>query len=136
MLRGFGETCTSTQKRMYFLNDFKNGVISDRDVVIYWQSWWYFRRKFTKKPPLNTSPRSFVEFILEPLYKLFAQVRRNTTFVNKLKFDKCAFFFLKINVKHKLLPFYRYLISKTLNLTLVSQEKRNFFAHGRGCLGH
>eukprot|EP00794_Sanderia_malayensis_P011954 gene11954-13191_t len=31
-------------------------------------------RKFTKKAPLSTSPRSFVEFILEPMYKLFAQV--------------------------------------------------------------
>uniref|UniRef100_T1IZJ9 Uncharacterized protein n=1 Tax=Strigamia maritima TaxID=126957 RepID=T1IZJ9_STRMM len=31
-------------------------------------------RKFTKKPPHATSRRSFVEFILEPLYKLFAQV--------------------------------------------------------------
>jgi len=31
-------------------------------------------RKFTKKAPLNTSPKSFVEFVLEPLYKLFAQV--------------------------------------------------------------
>lgn len=33
-----------------------------------------FRRKFTKKPPHNSAQRSFVEFILEPLYKLFAQV--------------------------------------------------------------
>jgi len=31
-------------------------------------------RKFTKKAPLSTSPRSFVEFILEPMYKLFSQV--------------------------------------------------------------
>ncbi|KAL5007165.1 hypothetical protein ScPMuIL_015971 [Solemya velum] len=31
-------------------------------------------RKFTKKPPHSTSQRSFVEFILEPLYKIFAQV--------------------------------------------------------------
>lgn len=31
-------------------------------------------RKFTKKPPHNSSQRSFVEFILEPIYKLFAQV--------------------------------------------------------------
>ncbi|XP_072179851.1 116 kDa U5 small nuclear ribonucleoprotein component-like [Diadema setosum] len=31
-------------------------------------------RKFTKKPPVSTSQRSFVEFILEPMYKLFAQV--------------------------------------------------------------
>lgn len=31
-------------------------------------------RKFTKKPPHNSAQRSFVEFILEPIYKLFAQV--------------------------------------------------------------
>lgn len=31
-------------------------------------------RKFTKKPAHGTAQRSFVEFILEPLYKLFAQV--------------------------------------------------------------
>ncbi|EDS36188.1 elongation factor 2 [Culex quinquefasciatus] len=31
-------------------------------------------RKFTKKPPHSSAQRSFVEFILEPLYKLFAQV--------------------------------------------------------------
>lgn len=31
-------------------------------------------RKFTRKPPHNSAQRSFVEFILEPMYKLFAQV--------------------------------------------------------------
>ncbi|CAO1417223.1 unnamed protein product [Diamesa hyperborea] len=31
-------------------------------------------RKFTKKPAHSSAPRSFVEFILEPIYKLFAQV--------------------------------------------------------------
>ncbi|GAB6026747.1 U5 small nuclear ribonucleoprotein component [Chamberlinius hualienensis] len=31
-------------------------------------------RKFSKKPPHSSAQRSFVEFILEPLYKLFAQV--------------------------------------------------------------
>lgn len=31
-------------------------------------------RKFTKKPPHSSAQRSFVEFILEPMYKLFAQV--------------------------------------------------------------
>ncbi|XP_041366443.1 116 kDa U5 small nuclear ribonucleoprotein component-like [Gigantopelta aegis] len=31
-------------------------------------------RKFTKKPPHSSSQRSFVEFILEPLYKIFAQI--------------------------------------------------------------
>jgi U5 small nuclear ribonucleoprotein component len=34
----------------------------------------HFRRKFTKKAPHNSAQRSFVEFILEPLYKIFAQV--------------------------------------------------------------
>ena len=32
-------------------------------------------RKFTKKAPTSSSQRSFVEFILEPLYKILAQVR-------------------------------------------------------------
>ncbi|MCL4145693.1 UNVERIFIED_CONTAM: hypothetical protein GTU68_060108, partial [Idotea baltica] len=31
-------------------------------------------RKFTKKPPSSTAQRSFVEFILEPLYKVFAHI--------------------------------------------------------------
>ncbi|KAB7495937.1 U5 small nuclear ribonucleoprotein component [Armadillidium nasatum] len=31
-------------------------------------------RKFTKKPPSSTSQRSFVEFVLEPLYKIFAHI--------------------------------------------------------------
>lgn len=34
----------------------------------------HFSRKFTKKAPHNSAQRSFVEFILEPLYKIFAQV--------------------------------------------------------------
>ncbi|XP_057336183.1 116 kDa U5 small nuclear ribonucleoprotein component-like isoform X2 [Microplitis mediator] len=34
-------------------------------------------RKFTKKPPHNTAQRSFIEFILEPLYKIFTQVVGN-----------------------------------------------------------
>ncbi|PIO29837.1 hypothetical protein AB205_0009430, partial [Aquarana catesbeiana] len=32
------------------------------------------RRKFTKKAPTSSSQRSFVEFVLEPLYKILAQV--------------------------------------------------------------
>ncbi|ELU06359.1 hypothetical protein CAPTEDRAFT_158714 [Capitella teleta] len=31
-------------------------------------------RKFTKKPPHSDAQRSFIEFILEPLYKIFAQI--------------------------------------------------------------
>ena len=33
------------------------------------------RRRFTKKPPNNSANRSFVEFVLEPLYKIFSQVK-------------------------------------------------------------
>ena len=32
------------------------------------------KRTFTKKPPAMDAPRSFVEFLLEPLYKIFSQV--------------------------------------------------------------
>ena len=42
-----------------------------------------FRRKFSKKAPLSTSQRSFVEFILEPLYKIFAQVMCFVQFLNQ-----------------------------------------------------
>lgn len=31
-------------------------------------------RKFVKKPPHQGASRSFVEFVLEPLYKIFSQV--------------------------------------------------------------
>uniref|UniRef100_H2YSS5 116 kDa U5 small nuclear ribonucleoprotein component n=1 Tax=Ciona savignyi TaxID=51511 RepID=H2YSS5_CIOSA len=32
-------------------------------------------RRFSKKPPHTNAQRSFIEFILEPLYKIFSQVR-------------------------------------------------------------
>ena len=32
-------------------------------------------RRFTKKSPHGSAQRSFVEFVLEPLYKIFAQVK-------------------------------------------------------------
>ena len=35
---------------------------------------WHGRRTFTKKSPGGDTPRSFIQFILEPLYKMFAQV--------------------------------------------------------------
>lgn len=39
----------------------------------YYQSVFYYRRTFKSKPPNASSVRSFVEFILEPIYKIFAQ---------------------------------------------------------------
>lgn len=35
---------------------------------------FYCSRKFGKKPPTPGAQRSFVEFILEPVYKVFSQV--------------------------------------------------------------
>ncbi len=37
-------------------------------------------RRFTKKSPHGSAQRSFIEFVLEPLYKIFAQVRLSTWF--------------------------------------------------------
>lgn len=39
------------------------------------------RRKFTKKAPNSNSQRSFVEFVLEPLYKILSQVRNTLMFL-------------------------------------------------------
>jgi len=52
----------------------------DINVVEFARRLWgdmYFNaktRKFTRKPPHGSAQRSFVEFILEPLYKMLAQV--------------------------------------------------------------
>lgn len=34
------------------------------------------KRTFRKKPPVAGGERSFVQFVLEPLYKIYAQVSR------------------------------------------------------------
>ena len=36
-------------------------------------------RKFVRKPPSSGQPRSFVQFVLEPLYKVYSQVLGETT---------------------------------------------------------
>jgi U5 small nuclear ribonucleoprotein component len=41
-------------------------------------------RKFTKKPPHSSAQRSFIEFILEPLYKIFAQACTKDNFAVNL----------------------------------------------------
>ena len=62
----------------------------------------YFRpenRKFTKKPPHGSAQRSFIEFILEPMYKIFAQIvgtvstKIDNDYINRLKF--CFLFLIK-----------------------------------------
>lgn len=39
-------------------------------------------RRFTKKQPHASAQRSFVEFILEPLYKIFAQVKISLYYIS------------------------------------------------------
>ena len=49
-------------------------LIHHRDLCEFFDVFVCHRRRFTKKAPSSASQRSFVEFILEPLYKIFAQV--------------------------------------------------------------
>lgn len=47
-------------------------------------------RKFAKKPFHASSQRTFVEFIMEPMYKIFSQVRfwrKNILFINNCRFS-------------------------------------------------
>ena len=55
-----------TDGQMYFTDVYMNTYRFLHSFV--------FRRKFSKKSPGSGTNRSFVEFILEPLYKLLAQV--------------------------------------------------------------
>ncbi|ESO05879.1 hypothetical protein HELRODRAFT_105890 [Helobdella robusta] len=81
-----GNVCfaSSYYRFSFTLNSFANiyaeafGGIDDQEFAKRLWGDIYFNsktRKFTKKPPNpSSSMRSFVEFILEPLYKIFAQV--------------------------------------------------------------
>ena len=51
-------------------------------------------RKFSKKPPHGSAQRSFIEFILEPIYKVFAQVCVLTNF-----FRICYICYLRLLTK-------------------------------------
>ena len=46
------------------------------------------RKRFTKKAPGSNAQRSFVEFILEPLYKIFAMVSNGIEDINNEKMVK------------------------------------------------
>ena len=62
-----GETYISIIKRK-FLN-----------IFFFFLCYFFFvccRRKFIKKPMSATQSRTFVEFVLEPLYKIFSQVNQ------------------------------------------------------------
>lgn len=68
--------CFSLKSFAKLYSDTYEGVNVDEFARRLWGDMYFHTksRKFTKKSPHSTAQRSFVEFILEPLYKLFAQV--------------------------------------------------------------
>lgn len=69
-------------------------------------------RKFTKKPPHSTVQRSFVEFILEPLYKLFAQVVGDVDSSLPHLLDELSIKLTKSEMKMNVRPLLRSICSK------------------------
>lgn len=74
---GCGVTFTSTPKREWLILLWFSGMLiihfTSKPILICF-SLLLKSRKFTKKAPTSNSQRSFVEFVLEPLYKILSQV--------------------------------------------------------------
>lgn len=78
--RGYGVTYTSITKRniIYLAQECVNNKIDvhrKTDRIGFLPFCLLHRRRFSKKSPGGNAQRSFVEFILEPLYKIFSQVK-------------------------------------------------------------
>lgn len=71
-------------------------------------------RKFTKKPPHSSALRSFVEFILEPLYKLFAQVVGDVDETLLRLVDELSIKLSKTEMKLNIRPLLRLICSRFL----------------------
>ncbi|GFX03760.1 116 kDa U5 small nuclear ribonucleoprotein component [Trichonephila clavipes] len=69
-------------------------------------------RKFTKKAPHSSVQRSFVEFILEPLYKLFAQVVGDVDAALPQLLDELTIKLTKTEMKLNVRPLLRLICSK------------------------
>ncbi|XP_070565157.1 116 kDa U5 small nuclear ribonucleoprotein component-like [Ptychodera flava] len=69
-------------------------------------------RKFTKKPPHSSAQRSFVEFILEPLYKLFAQVIGDVDSTLPAVLDELGIRLTKEELKMNIRPLMRLVCKK------------------------
>ncbi|CAL1292395.1 unnamed protein product [Larinioides sclopetarius] len=69
-------------------------------------------RKFTKKAPHSSVQRSFVEFILEPLYKLFAQVVGDVDTALPSLLDELCIKLTKSEMKLNVRPLLRLICSK------------------------
>jgi len=71
-------------------------------------------RKFTTKPPHGTAQRSFVEFILEPIYKLFAQIVGDVDFCLPRLCDELNIKLTKQESKMNIKPLLRLICSRFL----------------------
>ncbi|XP_067003308.1 116 kDa U5 small nuclear ribonucleoprotein component [Anabrus simplex] len=71
-------------------------------------------RKFTKKSPHNSAQRSFVEFILEPLYKIFAQVVGDVDTTLPAVLDELGIRLSKEEMKINIRPLLRLICGKFL----------------------
>jgi U5 small nuclear ribonucleoprotein component len=69
--------CFTLKSFAHLYSETYDGVINETEFARRLWGDIYFNsktRKFTKKSPHGSAQRSFIEFILEPMYKLFAQV--------------------------------------------------------------
>ncbi|XP_015782697.1 116 kDa U5 small nuclear ribonucleoprotein component-like [Tetranychus urticae] len=82
----FGNVCFATSQfhvcftlksfAYHYAETYGNSFNPDEFAARLWGDVYFdnTNRRFTKKAPTNASQRSFIQFILEPIYKLFAQV--------------------------------------------------------------
>ena len=70
------------------------------------------RRTFTRKAPSMDAPRSFVEFLLEPLYKIFAQVVGDVDTTLPQVLDELSVFLSKSELKLNIKPLLRVVCQK------------------------
>ena len=70
------------------------------------------KRTFTKKPPAMDAPRSFVEFLLEPLYKIFSQVVGDVDTTLPQVLDELGIVLSKTEMKLNIRPLLRLVCQK------------------------
>ena len=70
------------------------------------------KRTFTKKPPSMDAPRTFVEFLLEPLYKIFSQVVGDVDTTLPQVLDELGIVLSKSELKLNIRPLLRLVCQK------------------------
>lgn len=65
------------------------------------------RRTFSRKQPIPDAPRTFVEFILEPLYKIFAQTVGDVDTTLPQTLDELGIYLTKKELRMNIRPLLR-----------------------------